>query len=280
MTMFQPGMEIMVTGPFAPLYRGVYVAKGTPTMGYLVIAPRDDLGREAVLPLGWLAAKGGEVVVPMPGVSFKARGESIAARERLTDGELDLTDPKDATKAADILLRHVMGSAATKLDPETPGRMVRALDELTAGYIKPREHLVKMLKAFPKEGGEGKDGGMVAVRDMTFASLCEHHVLPFTGTVSVAYVPGPKIVGLSKIARLVRAVTRKLQVQERIGQEIGDIMAEALEPLGVMVVVKGRHACMALRGVESPGEMVTSYMLGVFRDDPAARSEALALLNV
>ena len=167
------------------------------------------------------------------------------------------------------LRQRVVGDA---IDPETPGRMHAALGELTEGY---GVDLVSMLKTFPLEG----DGGLVLVKGIKFASLCEHHVLPFTGTVDVAYIPGTRIVGLSKIPRLVRAVTRRLQVQERIGKQIADAMECALAPKGVMVVVRGRHTCMAIRGVEADGEMVTSYVLGVFGRDAAARSEALSLME-
>lgn len=160
------------------------------------------------------------------------------------------------------------------VDPETPGRMARALRELVAGYAV--TDLAGILKTFPAPA----DPGVVVVRDLPFASLCEHHVLPFTGTVSVAYIPRRTIVGLSKIPRLVRAVTRRLQVQERIGQVVADTIATAIKPIGVMVVVRSRHSCMGLRGVESPGEMVTSCVRGAFKDQPAARAEALVLIGV
>lgn len=181
--------------------------------------------------------------------------------------------------ASDLL---VSITDASGVDAETPGRFVRALQELTSGYAI--KDPVEILKTFPVEGGHADpspshDGGLVMVKDIPFASLCEHHVLPFTGTVAVAYIPSDRIVGLSKIPRLIRAYTRRLQVQERIGQQVGDAIQDALNPLGVMVVVRGRHTCMAIRGVETPGEMITSYVLGVFRKDPAARSEALSLLR-
>lgn len=157
-------------------------------------------------------------------------------------------------------------------DPETPGRMARAFGDLTSGY---GANLKAILKTFPVEG----DQGIVLVRDVPFASLCEHHVLPFTGTASIVYIPDGTIVGLSKIPRLVRALSRRLQVQERLGSEIGTAMWEHLKPKGVMVVLRGRHSCMAIRGVESPGEMVTSFVLGAFREDPMARAEAMQLMR-
>jgi GTP cyclohydrolase I len=158
------------------------------------------------------------------------------------------------------------------VDPETPGRMARAFVDMTSGY---GANIAGMLKTFPVEG----DQGVVLVRDVPFASLCEHHVLPFTGFASVAYIPDGKIVGLSKIPRLIRALSRRLQVQERLGAQIGRALDQTLQPKGVMVVLRGRHSCMAIRGVESPGEMVTSFVLGAFREDASARAEVLQLLR-
>jgi GTP cyclohydrolase I len=117
------------------------------------------------------------------------------------------------------------------------------------------------------------------VRDIAFSSLCEHHVLPFTGKVSVAYLPGERIIGLSKIPRIVRALSRRLQVQERLTDQIGHSLQDMIKPRGVAVIAKGVHTCMCLRGAEASGEMVTSCMLGVFRDKPEARNEVLRLLE-
>lgn len=177
--------------------------------------------------------------------------------------------------AALVLLRQVAPGA--DLDAEgmedTPKRMAAALGELTAGYgDDPRSYLT----TFPSE----PDPGMVVVRDLPFASVCEHHVLPFTGTASVAYIPVDRIIGLSKIPRILRAVSRRLQVQERIGHEVADVLMDAcLNARGVMVVIRARHTCMALRGVESPGEMVTSCIRGRFATDAAARAEAMELMR-
>lgn len=160
-------------------------------------------------------------------------------------------------------------------DDETPARMAKALGELTSGY---GEDLGAILKTFE---GVDPDNGVVCVRNIPFASVCEHHVLPFTGTVTVAYLPSDRIVGLSKIPRLVRAVTRRLQVQERIGAMIADALMDHVKARGVMVVVKAQHTCMTLRGVECPGEMVTSTMRGVFHKESehAARAEVLNLMS-
>lgn len=170
-------------------------------------------------------------------------------------------------------LDDLLHSLGADVDAETPRRMLEALRELTSGYAV--TDFAKLLKTFPAPN----DPGVVMVRDISFASLCEHHVLPFSGTVNVAYIPRARIVGLSKIPRLVRAVTRRLQVQERIGQQIADALDTHLSPFGVMVVTRARHTYMALRGVESPGEMVTSCVRGEFATNASARAEALSLLG-
>jgi GTP cyclohydrolase I len=161
-----------------------------------------------------------------------------------------------------------------RVGPETPTRMAAALLELMDGYGDDPARHVKVFDA-------GPDPGIVVVSGMPFASLCEHHVLPFTGTADVAYLPTHSIIGLSKIPRMLRALSRRLQVQERIGQQLADAMhlSHELSPAGVMVVLHGRHTCMSLRGAETPGVMVTSCVRGVFASDPAARAEAMALMG-
>lgn len=164
-----------------------------------------------------------------------------------------------------------------QVDAETPQRLLGALIEFTSGYAG---EITSMMKTFPLEGYAG-DPGIVCVRDVPFASLCAHHVLPFTGTASVAYLPSDRIVGLSKIPRLIRIISRRLQTQEFIGEQVADVlMGELVAARGAIVVLRGKHSCMALRGVESPGEMITSCARGVFRDDAAARAEALSLLDM
>lgn len=180
----------------------------------------------------------------------------------------------DAAKALSAVLRSLLPDG-TDLTSEalrgTPGRMYRALHEMTAGYdIDPRAVLGT---TFP---GEGYDQ-VVAVTGIPFASLCEHHVLPFTGTVDVAYLPGQRIVGLSKLPRLVECYSRRLQVQERLTRDIAGALHDVLDPRGVMVRIRGQHSCMALRGIRSPGMMTTSDIRGVFRDEDAARSEVFSL---
>jgi GTP cyclohydrolase I len=156
---------------------------------------------------------------------------------------------------------------------DTPARVARMYEEIFAGYsLDPREVLGV---TFDEQHEE-----LVIVKDITFYSQCEHHMAPFFGKIHIGYIPSGKIAGLSKFARLVEAVTRKLQVQERITSEIADILTEVLKPNGVMVVVEAEHMCMCARGVRKSGSMtVTSAVRGIFRKDSAARSEFLALLK-
>lgn len=152
----------------------------------------------------------------------------------------------------------------------TPARVVKALAELTAGYAQdPAELLAVRFEATYDE--------MVVVRDVGFTSLCEHHMLPFVGTCTLGYIPAPGgVVGLSKLARLVDVFARRLQIQERLTQQIAGAIEEHLEPLGVGVVVQAEHACMSHRGVSKKAPMVTSCLLGVMRSKPEVRAEFLA----
>jgi GTP cyclohydrolase I len=151
---------------------------------------------------------------------------------------------------------------------ETPGRVARAFQELlTPAHFDPT--------CFPND--EGYDE-LVMVRDIPFHSLCEHHLLPFVGRAHVAYLPKDRILGLSKLARVVELFSRNLQVQERMTQQIADWLQEQLAPRGVGVVLEAEHMCMRLRGVRTPGTMtVTSALRGTLRDDQRTRSEFLDL---
>jgi GTP cyclohydrolase I len=156
---------------------------------------------------------------------------------------------------------------------ETPARVTRMYEEILSGYeIDPREVFGV---TFDEQHEE-----LVIVKNIVFYSLCEHHMAPFFGQIHIGYIPSGKIAGLSKFARLADAVTRKLQVQERITSQIADIIEEVLEPHGVMVVVEAEHLCMCARGVKKPGsKTVTSAVRGTFRTDAASRSEFLSLLK-
>jgi GTP cyclohydrolase I len=157
---------------------------------------------------------------------------------------------------------------------KTPERVAAAWGRLTAGY---RQTVDRVLAGaiFSEPYDE-----MIMVKDIDFYSLCEHHLLPFFGKVHVAYIPDGRIVGLSKIPRLVELFSRRLQLQERLTTEIAESLATALQPQGVGVVVEAFHLCVAMRGVEKQSAyMTTSAMLGDFRDDRATRSEFLGLLR-
>jgi GTP cyclohydrolase I len=165
------------------------------------------------------------------------------------------------------------------LGEATATRHLKALAEMTQGILLHEGELVDMLKTFPAP----PDPGIVVVKDIPFSSLCEHHMLPFAGTVSVAYLPGTEIIGLSKIPRLVRMVAARPQVQERIGQMVADAVYSKVrcagKPTGSAVVVRAEHTCMAHRGARSRGIMVTSCMRGVFRADAQARAEVMGLIG-
>ncbi len=157
---------------------------------------------------------------------------------------------------------------------KTPVRVARSWREITAGYGQDPGQMVQ--SALFETGGKE----MVVVNDITFFSVCEHHMLPFFGKAHVAYIPDGKIVGLSKIARVVEAYARRLQVQERMTAQIATCLMENLQPLGVAVVLKAQHLCMMMRGVQKQGShAVTSEMLGCFKNDSKTRAEFLTLIR-
>lgn len=151
---------------------------------------------------------------------------------------------------------------------ETPKRYLKALRELTCGYKEDSSSILS--KIFTESYDQ-----MVLVRGIEFWSLCEHHILPFHGTAVVGYIPQGKVLGLSKIARLVHCFARRLQIQERMTEQIAHAIQDTLVPAGVGVLIRGSHTCMSMRGVRAEGEMVTSCLLGVIRDK--ARGEFLSL---
>jgi GTP cyclohydrolase I len=157
---------------------------------------------------------------------------------------------------------------------DTPARVERALRFLTSGYRTDVDNVINEA-LFSVDYNE-----MVIVRDIDFYSLCEHHLLPFFGKCHVAYLPQGKVIGLSKIPRVVDVFSRRLQIQERLTQQIANVIREKINPLGVAVVVEATHLCMAMRGVEKQNSYaVTSAMLGAFRNDARTRSEFLELIR-
>ncbi|HKZ05290.1 MAG TPA: GTP cyclohydrolase I FolE [Methylomirabilota bacterium] len=157
---------------------------------------------------------------------------------------------------------------------KTPARVAKAYEYLTSGYRQRVEDVLNDA-LFTEEYDE-----MVVVKDIDYFSLCEHHLLPFFGKAHVAYMPSRKIVGLSKIPRLVEMFSRRLQVQERLTTQIAHTIDDTLQPRGVAVVVEGLHLCMLMRGVEKQNsKAVTSAMLGAFRDRPETRAEFMELIK-
>jgi GTP cyclohydrolase I len=155
---------------------------------------------------------------------------------------------------------------------ETPARVARMYAELFSGLRQnPRAHLQKF---FTQEYDE-----VVLVRDIAFNSVCEHHLLPFMGQAHIAYIPNGKVIGLSKLARVVEVVSKRPQVQERMTEDIANLLVEELDAKGVAVVIEAAHTCMTIRGVRKPGSMcVTSAMKGVFRSNLSSRSEVMTLI--
>src|SRR2546423_244018 len=156
----------------------------------------------------------------------------------------------------------------------TPGRAARALEFLTQGY---RQNLDEIINGAVFESGASE---IILVKDIELYSLCEHHLLPFIGRAHVAYLPAGKVIGLSKVARIVDVFARRLQIQENLTTQIAESLMNCLQPSGVAVVVEAKHLCMMMRGVEKQNSvMKTSCLLGTFKDDARTRSEFLSLLK-
>lgn len=181
----------------------------------------------------------------------------------------------EAEEAVRTLLRFIGENPARDGLTETPARYVRALEQHFAGYaVDP--HLL-LQKTFGETAGYNE---MVLLRAIPFESHCEHHVAPILGRAWVAYLPDTRVVGISKLARVVQAYAKRLQIQEKMTAQIAKAIDEVLQPKGVAVVLEAAHQCMTTRGVHKPGvNMVTSHMLGAFRQDEATRKEFLSIIN-
>jgi GTP cyclohydrolase IA len=182
-----------------------------------------------------------------------------------------------AEESVRFLLKHIGEDPARDGLTDTPRRVTKALLEMTTGY----QVDVPLLLSVQFDQDATPYHGIVVLRRVPFASLCEHHLLPFVGTADVAYIPGNgRIVGLSKLARLVDAYAKRLQVQERMTVQIVEALEEHLRPDGSACIIRADHTCMSLRGIEKQaGGMVTSEVRGNFMDDPRARLELMELLN-
>lgn len=182
---------------------------------------------------------------------------------------------EEAEEAVRVLLRWAGDDPTREGLLDTPGRVTRAYREYFGGYeIDP---VAILSRTFAET--EGYDE-MVLLRDIRFESCCEHHMAPIIGRAHVAYLPRNRVVGISKLARVVDAYARRLQIQEKMTAQIANTLEEVLQPLGVAVVIEATHQCMTTRGVHRPGtSLVTSRMLGAFRDNPTTRKEFLAMLQ-
>lgn len=177
---------------------------------------------------------------------------------------------EEARAAVRCLLRFVGEDPSRDGLLETPKRVTKALSELTAGY---NADIPGIVKVFADTSDE-----MVILKGISFTSLCEHHMLPFSGAATVAYLPDGKVIGISKLARIVEAFAKRLQVQERLTHEVADALMANLDPLGVGVLVSASHSCMGCRGVRQPGAvMITSALRGVFFKKGSTREEFLRL---
>ncbi len=159
---------------------------------------------------------------------------------------------------------------------ETPARVAKAYRQLFSGYDEdPRAYLEK---TFEEVGGYDE---LIVLRDIRVVSFCEHHMLPFTGRAHVGYLPNNRVVGISKLSRVVNAFSRRLQIQEKLTAEIAEAICDILQPQGVGVMIESEHSCMTMRGVNTPGSnLVTSRLMGVIRDDPRTREEFLKLARL
>jgi GTP cyclohydrolase I len=206
--------------------------------------------------------------------------DSVGKRLKIadeSDRREDAAEPsrEEAEAAVRVLLRWTGDDPSREGLRETPARVVRAYREWFGGYaIDPEDFLRRTF-----EETDGYDE-MVVLRDIGFESMCEHHMAPIIGKAHVAYLPRRRVVGISKLARVVEVYSKRLQIQEKMTAQIANTIDAVLKPSGVAVVVEAAHQCMTTRGVHKTGvSMVTSRMLGAFRDDPKTRREFLAMIG-
>lgn len=182
---------------------------------------------------------------------------------------------EDAEEAVRTLIRWAGDDPSREGLRDTPGRVARAYDEFFRGYSLDPEDVLR--RTFEETGGYDE---MVLIRDIEVESHCEHHMVPIIGKAHVAYIPARRVVGISKLARVVDIFARRLQIQEKMTVDIASTIDRVLQPQGVAVVIEARHQCMTTRGIHKPGAgTITSHMLGAFRDDPSTRREFLAMIR-
>ncbi|MEA3000177.1 MAG: cyclohydrolase [Sphingomonadales bacterium] len=197
-----------------------------------------------------------------------------------SDGDLVRASPKiavprEVAEAVRTLIRWAGDDPDREGLLDTPARVARAWKEYASGYREDPSH--HLSRTFDEVGGYDE---IVLLKDIPFQSHCEHHLAPIIGKASIAYLPADRVVGISKLARVLHGYARRLQVQERLTAQVADCICEHLQPQGVAVVIEASHACMTARGVQTPGVMMTtSRMMGVFRDDERSRREVLALMG-
>ena len=199
----------------------------------------------------------------------------MAAQQTAKDAIESGPSRKQAEEAVRTLIQWAGDNPDREGLVDTPARFVRAWDEYFSGY---NEDPVDVLeRTFQETGGYDE---MVVLRDIQFFSHCEHHVVPIIGKVHVAYLPSSRVIGISKLARVVEIFARRLQIQEKLTAEIAKTIDEVLEPKGVGVVVQAQHQCMTTRGIKKSGvSMITSHMLAAFRDDSKTRREFLSFIE-
>jgi GTP cyclohydrolase I len=201
-------------------------------------------------------------------------------RQHDTDGDLVRPAPKvavpdEVAEAVRTLIRWAGDDPDREGLLDTPARVARAWKEYARGYAEDPSH--HLSRTFEEVGGYDE---IVLLKDIPFQSHCEHHLAPIIGKASIAYLPAERVVGISKLARVLHGFARRLQVQERLTAQVADCICEHLRPQGVAVVIEASHACMTARGVHTPGVMMTtSRMMGVFREDERSRREVLALMG-
>ena len=182
---------------------------------------------------------------------------------------------EDAEEAVRTLIRWAGDDPSREGLRDTPARVARAYDEFFRGYSLDPEEVLR--RTFEETGGYDE---MVLIRDIEVESHCEHHMVPIIGKAHVAYIPNRRVVGISKLARVVDIFARRLQIQEKMTVDVASTIDRVLQPQGVAVVIEARHQCMTTRGVHKPGAgTITSHMLGAFRDDPSTRREFLAMIR-